>query len=128
MQSSKLSGKYLPSSYVIASQETFRAVAQYADQLSDIRNDSIGRPSCLHCVEKHISAALVALSEVEAGYPAHRLLVIGHLHEASEEAREEYPELADLIRQIRLNYCASGEFPTIYEWYDLLEQYAFQEN
>ena len=39
------------------------------------------RPSCIDCVEKHLGAALVLLTETREGY-AYRLRAIGHLFEA----------------------------------------------
>lgn len=35
------------------------------------------RASCLECVEKHLGAAMVLLSESQDGYPEHRLLATG---------------------------------------------------
>lgn len=65
------------------------------------------RPSCLDCCRKHLSAALVLSLEVLQGYPIHSWIVIGHLNEASDEVIKDYPELADKIREERLNYMQS---------------------
>lgn len=67
------------------------------------------RKSCLDCVEKHLGAAAVLLTEVREGYP-HRLLAIGHLHEAAEEA-QAWPELDREIRAARKKYQANGTIP-----------------
>lgn len=70
---------------------------------SIMRMDSV-RPSCMECVEKHLGAALVLMGEAEAGYPEHKLLAIGHLHEAAEESADMRPELSALLRDIRKRY------------------------
>lgn len=67
------------------------------------------RKSCLDCVEKHLGAALVQLTEIREGYP-YRLLVIGHLHEAAEES-QAWPELEREIRAARKKYQANGTIP-----------------
>jgi len=67
------------------------------------------RPSCLECVEKHLGAAMVILSEIHDGY-AYRLQLIGHLHEAEDESRQ-WPLLHDLIRQARKAYQQQDTVP-----------------
>jgi len=67
------------------------------------------RPSCLHCVEKHLGAAWVLIAEHQNGYP-HRLLAIGHLHEAEEES-QAWPKLHTAIREARRAYQQSGQAP-----------------
>lgn len=67
------------------------------------------RPSCLPCVEKHLGAAWVLITEHQNGYP-HRLLAIGHLHEAEEES-QAWPELNAAIREARKVYQQTGEVP-----------------
>lgn len=62
------------------------------------------RDSCLDCVRKHLSQALVLMQEALQGYPEHRWAAIGHLGEASDEAIKEYPNLAHEIREHRLKY------------------------
>lgn len=47
----------------------------------------VTRTSCLECIEKHLGAAYVLLTETRDGY-AHRLRAIGHLHEAEDESQE----------------------------------------
>jgi hypothetical protein len=67
------------------------------------------RDSCLECVEKHIGAAMVLLSETKNGYP-HYLLAVGHLHEAEEES-QVWPELATAIRNVRKELQQTGNIP-----------------
>ena len=67
------------------------------------------RPSCLECVEKHLGAAMVILSEIHAGYVYH-LRLIGHLHEAEEES-QEWDSLFRLIRKARKAYQAGNKIP-----------------
>jgi len=67
------------------------------------------RPSCIECVEKHIGAAYVLLTETRDGY-AYRLRVIGHLHEAEDES-QEWPELHNAIRDARKNWQTQGAMP-----------------
>ena len=70
---------------------------------------SATRPSCLECVEKHLGAAWVLITEHQNGYP-HRLLAIGHLHEAEEES-QAWPDLHAAIRAARKAYQADGTMP-----------------
>jgi len=67
------------------------------------------RPSCHECVEKHLGAAMVLLSEIHNGYE-HRLRLIGHLHEAEDES-QEWPHLHHMIRQTRKAYQQKGTVP-----------------
>jgi hypothetical protein len=67
------------------------------------------RASCMECVEKHIGAAMVLLSETKNGYP-HYLLVVGHLHEAEEES-QAWPDLAAAIRAARKELQTTGTVP-----------------
>jgi len=69
----------------------------------------ITRPSCLECVEKHLGAAYVLLTETRDGY-AHRLRAIGHLHEAEDES-QQWPTLHTAIRQARKAYQTDGTIP-----------------
>jgi hypothetical protein len=69
----------------------------------------ITRDSCLECVEKHLSAALVLCAEERDGYP-YRWRVIGHLHEAEDES-QAWPALHDAIRQARKNYQQTKQPP-----------------
>ncbi len=67
------------------------------------------RASCMECVEKHVAAAMVLLSETKNGYP-HYLLAVGHLHEAAEEA-QAWPDLAAAIRSARKELQTTGTVP-----------------
>jgi len=67
------------------------------------------RPSCIECIEKHLGAACVLMSECRDGYP-YRLRIIGHLHEAEDES-QQWPELHAAIRQARKEYQAGGVMP-----------------
>jgi len=67
------------------------------------------RPSCIECVEKHLGAAYVLLTEAREGY-AHRLRAVGHLFEAEDES-QEWPDLHAAIRQARKAYQADGTMP-----------------
>ena len=74
------------------------------------------RPSCLECVEKHLGAAMVLLSEIHHGYQ-HRLRLIGHLHEAEEES-QDWPHLHEMIRESRKAYQRDGVIP---DWESLAQ-------
>lgn len=67
------------------------------------------RQSCIECVDKHLGAALVLLSETRDGYP-HRLRAIGHLHEAEDES-QAWPELHTAIREARKHFQHTGSLP-----------------
>lgn len=60
------------------------------------------RETCLCCVKKHIAKAIILLSEAKLGYPLHFYLALGNLSEAEDECVRDYPELANEIRDIRL--------------------------
>ena len=64
-----------------------------------VESPPLTRASCIECVEKHIGAACVLMSECRQGY-SYRLRVIGHLHEAEDES-QEWPELHVAIREAR---------------------------
>lgn len=59
------------------------------------------RETCLYCVRKHLSQAIVLNIESKLGHPLHRWLAIGHLAEAEAESLHEFPELAKSIRDVR---------------------------
>ena len=77
------------------------------------------RPSCIECVEKHLGAALVLLTETREGY-AYRLRAIGHLFEAEDES-QEWPQLHAVIREARKRYQAEENIP---DWEMLGQQIA----
>lgn len=69
----------------------------------------VTRASCTQCVEKHLGAAYVLVTETRDGY-AHRLRAIGHLHEAEDES-QAFPSLHAAIRAARKGYQADGTIP-----------------
>jgi hypothetical protein len=73
------------------------------------RSYTPSRPSCIECVEKHLGAAYVLLTEACEGY-TYRLRAIGHLFEAEDES-QEWPDLHAAIRQARKAYQADGTIP-----------------
>ena len=85
------------------------------------------RPSCIQCVEKHVGAAMVLLSELNdqpddeasrrQGF-SRRLRAIGHLFEAEDES-QQWPHLHDAIRAARKAYQANGTMPA---WDTLAEK------
>lgn len=64
--------------------------------------NNMARKSCIYCVLKHIAQASVLLDESKLGYPFHKWFAIGHLAEAESESRVNWPELAEKIRDFRL--------------------------
>jgi len=88
------------------------------------------RPSCIECVEKHLGAAMVLLSELNdlpddeatrrQGF-SRRLRAIGHLFEAEDES-QGWPDLHAAIRAARKVYQANGAMP---DW-DMLAEKAHQ--
>lgn len=98
-------------------------VSQSGDRVSMSSRKDSSRPSCLICVEKHLSNALILADEISQGYPQFRPLLIGNLSQASDEAVMEYPELAEQIRDMRHRYQIDGIMPTVDEVYALLEPY-----
>ena len=105
------SAAHLAGYYGLRQDSSVEFVAGYVEVM---RLDAI-RSTCMECVEKHLGAALVLMSEAESGYPEHKLLAIGHLHEAAEESADVRPQLAALIRDIRKAYQRGEpvEFETI---------------
>jgi hypothetical protein len=67
------------------------------------------RASCAECLEKHLGAAYVLLTETRDGY-SHRLRAIGHLHEAEDES-QEWPDVHAAIRAARKAYQTDGTMP-----------------
>lgn len=68
------------------------------------------RDSCIDCVCKHLSQALVLMQEVHQGYPRHHWIAVGHLGEAADEAIKEFPKLAAEIREHRIKYMADPTY------------------
>ena len=65
------------------------------------------RGSCLDCCRKHLSQAVVLMLEAVQGYPLHAWLAVGHMGEAADEMIDEYPAIAEKIREERLSYMLS---------------------
>lgn len=65
------------------------------------------RPSCLDCCRKHLAQAEVLMLEARKGYVVHSWLAVGHLAEAEDETLQEYPEVAETIREERIKYIES---------------------
>ncbi len=72
------------------------------------------RESCTLCVCKHLAQACVLNTEALLGYPLHRYLAIGHLAEAEAESLKKYGDLAEEIREHRLNYTLDESYAIPY--------------
>lgn len=68
------------------------------------------REYCLDCVVKHLAQACVLQIESEFGYTENIFLAIGHLAEASEECFGVSKELAEEIRQYRLEIMSNPSY------------------
>jgi hypothetical protein len=79
------------------------------DPAKPVRRIPVTRASGIECVEKHVGAAYVLLSETRDGY-AHRLRAVGHLHEAEDES-QVWPDLHAAIREARKAYQTEGAMP-----------------
>ena len=66
------------------------------------------RESCIKCFLKHLSQVCVLLDEAKMGYPLHFWFAMGHLAEASSESIGKWPNLANRVRALRLNYTDNG--------------------
>ena len=62
------------------------------------------RTACLDCARKHIAQAIVLGIEAVTGYPSFKWLVVGHLAEAEAELVEQYPDVANELREYRKEY------------------------
>ena len=60
----------------------------------------ITRSSCLECVVKHLSSAMVIFDEDPIGHYNY-MLAVGHLAEAEQES-QEYPKIEDSIYTLRM--------------------------
>lgn len=83
------------------------------------------RETCLECVTKHLSQALILIHEFEHEYNYHYIYVVGHLAEAEEILAFEYPEWSARIRTIRLSFIR-GEAISVddlaYDYYKFLKE------
>ena len=64
--------------------------------------NSAPRESCVNCSLKHLASSITLLQESKQGLPAHRWLAIGELNEASNEMLRDYPEIAEEIKNVRV--------------------------
>jgi hypothetical protein len=69
--------------------------------LAALPNTMLTQDSCLDCVRKHIGRAIKKMEEVVDGHTTNSLRAQIELEEAEEEAKKEYPEFAEAIRQVR---------------------------
>lgn len=74
----------------------------------------MSRPSCLECVAKHVANAEILMQEYRTGYKVHRLMAIGELEQARQEAEREYPELAARLYAERKNIWNGDDSPDLY--------------
>jgi len=95
---------------------TKKCGCRLSDREKEENNPAV-RPSCHECVEKHLGAAMVLLSEIHHGYE-YRLRLIGHLHEAEEES-QQWPQLHEMIRNARKSYQRDGIVP---DWVSLAQE------
>lgn len=80
---------------------------------------TLTRPSCAECVEKHLGAAYVLLTETRDGY-AHHLRAIGHLFEAEDES-QQWQELHAAIREARATYQQTRAIPDWQKFQDMID-------
>ena len=66
------------------------------------------RKSCVDCILKHVGSAIILAEEAVLGYPHHFVYAVGHLAQAEEEALKDYPEIAEMIRNLRIDYMTFG--------------------
>jgi hypothetical protein len=71
--------------------------------------------ACMECCTKHLGSALVLGQEMENGYPEHKVLVMGHLDQASAEIEAVYPEAAQQLRELRRTCYWEDRSPTFGE-------------
>ncbi len=60
------------------------------------------RETCLFCVSKHISQAIVLVCEAGKGYPYHLWIAVGHLAEAEDECMNDFFNISQDIRKVRM--------------------------
>lgn len=65
---------------------------------------AINRHNCLSCAVKHLASAAAIAREMITGYDTadYRLYLVGNLNEAQEQLTGIDPEMANLVRQVRL--------------------------
>jgi hypothetical protein len=60
--------------------------------------------TCLNCYRKHIATANVFENEAKLGYPNHKWFAVGELVAGENEVLKDYPSLAIITRNKRLDY------------------------
>lgn len=84
------------------------------------RGDAM-RYACLECCTKHLGSALVLGREMENGYPEHKVLVMGHLDQASAEIEAMYPEVSQQLRELRRICYWEDRSPTFAEVCEIMD-------
>ena len=69
------------------------------------------RTACLNCARKHLAQASILMMEARQGYPLHEWFAMGHLAEAGDELVQEWPDVANEIREHRKLYEDNREYP-----------------
>lgn len=66
----------------------------------------MSQESCLDCYKKHVATAMVFEDEASIGndYPLHKWLAVGELHAAEKEVVKDFPVLAQMTRDHRIQY------------------------
>ena len=62
----------------------------------------VTRPSCIHCVQKHIGGAEVLITEMRDGYK-YMTRAVGEMYQAEDES-QDWGDLHNLIRDYRTAY------------------------
>jgi len=76
------------------------------------------RKTCLVCVRKHLTQAMILLMEAKKTekYAWHKWIAYGHLAEAEDECCKKYPGFASNIRQNRLKI-ESDDYDNLATWF-----------
>lgn len=69
------------------------------------------RSSCLECVMKHVSTAMVYMQEAKLGYPHHKFYAIGELVHAEYEILDRDQGIANVLRVYRRQYFDTDIYP-----------------
>lgn len=78
---------------------------------------------CINCARKHIGQALVLGNESLLGYKNHIWLAVGHLSEAEREILPISQDIAEKIRNERLNLMEGNfNFKNIFNFFDDINQ------
>jgi len=77
------------------------------------------RDTCLSCVLKHLSQAYVLLSEYfddPIEFEEHFFYAIGHLAEACDESKKDYPLLGAVLRATRRKLQEEDDYWPEFKW------------